>query len=86
MIRSFALSFVVAGCVTSAHATSFSTENKVAFARQAFNDSVLSYNNAREVFPGNIVAGMFSFTAAEFLEIEAEEKRSVPEVSFTSAG
>jgi LemA protein len=61
-----------------------STENKVAFARQAFNDSVLSYNNAREVFPGNIVAGIFTFNAAEFLEIEATEKRAVPEVSFTS--
>ena len=62
-----------------------STENKVAFARQAFNDSVLSYNNAREAFPGNLVAGWFSFTAAEFLEIEAEEKRAVPEVNFTGA-
>ena len=62
-----------------------STENKVAFARQAFNDSVLSYNNAREVFPGNIVAGWFRFNAAEFLEIEAEEKRGTPEVSFTKA-
>jgi LemA protein len=61
------------------------TENKVAFARQAFNDSVLSYNNAREVFPGNLVAGWFSFNAAEFLEIEAEEKRATPEVSFTGA-
>jgi LemA protein len=61
-----------------------STENKVAFARQAFNDSVLSYNNARQVFPGNIVAGWFSFNAAQFLEIEAAEKRSTPEVSFTT--
>jgi LemA protein len=61
-----------------------STENKVAFARQGFNDSVLSYNNAREVFPGNVVAGWFSFNPAEFLEIEADEKRSVPDVSFTS--
>ncbi|MGI9290541.1 MAG: LemA family protein [Gammaproteobacteria bacterium] len=62
-----------------------STENKVAFARQAFNDSVLSYNNGREMFPGNLVAGWFSFSAAEFLEIETEEKRSVPEVSFSGA-
>jgi LemA protein len=62
-----------------------STENRVSFARQAFNDSVLSYNNAREVFPGNFVAGMFNFNAAEFLEIEAEEKRSTPEVSFTAS-
>jgi len=59
-----------------------STENKVAFARQAFNDAVLSYNNAREVFPGNIVAGWFSFMAAEYLEIESATKRSVPSVSF----
>ncbi len=60
-----------------------STENKVAFARQAFNDSVMSYNNAVENFPNNIVAGMFRFDTASFLEIESEEKRAVPEVSFT---
>lgn len=60
-----------------------STENKVAFSRQAFNDAVLNYNNAREVFPGNLVAGWFSFNAAEFLEIESETKREVPEVNFT---
>jgi LemA protein len=59
------------------------TENKVAFARQAFNDSVLSYNNAREVFPGNVVAGWFSFDAAEYLEIEAETMRNAPKVSFS---
>ena len=60
-----------------------STENKVAFSRQAFNDSVLSYNNSAENFPNNIIAGMFRFELASFLEIEAEEKRDVPEVSFT---
>ncbi|MDP6436680.1 MAG: LemA family protein [Gammaproteobacteria bacterium] len=60
-----------------------STENKVAFSRQAFNDAVLNYNNSREVFPGNLVAGWFSFAAAEFLEIESETKREVPEVNFT---
>lgn len=60
-----------------------STENKVAFSRQAFNDAVLSYNNAAENFPNNIVAGMFDFKLATFLEIESEEKRAVPEVSFT---
>ena len=60
-----------------------STENKVAFSRQAFNDSVLSYNNAVENFPNNVVAGMFNFQLATFLEIESEEKRAVPEVSFT---
>ena len=59
------------------------TENKVAFARQAFNDSVMSYNNTAENFPNNILAGMFNFELASFLEIEAEEKREVPEVSFT---
>ncbi len=60
-----------------------STENKVAFSRQAFNDSVLSYNNQVENFPNNILAGMFKFQTASFLEIESEEKRAVPEVSFT---
>lgn len=59
-----------------------STENKVAFARQAFNDSVMGYNNAREVFPSNIVAGMFGFQAAQLLEIEAPEKRAAPQVKF----
>ena len=60
-----------------------STENKVAFARQAFNDSVMSYNNTVENFPNNIFAGMFSFQTASFLDIESEEKREVPEVSFS---
>ena len=60
-----------------------STENKVAFARQAFNDSVLSYNNTAENFPNNIIAGMFRFELASFLEIESDEKREVPDVSFT---
>jgi LemA protein len=60
-----------------------STENKVAFARQAFNDSVLAYNNAAQNFPNNIVAGMFRFESASFLDIEVEAKREVPEVAFT---
>jgi LemA protein len=60
-----------------------STENKVAFARQAFNDSVLSYNNACENFPSNMIAGMFGFNQAEFLEIKEPEKREAPKVSFT---
>jgi len=60
-----------------------STENKVSFARQAFNDSVLSYNNSAENFPNNVIAGMFSFELASFLEIDSEEKRDVPDVSFT---
>ena len=59
-----------------------STENKVAFSRQAFNDSVLGYNNSVENFPNNLIAGFFSFKLASFLEIESEEKREVPEVSF----
>ena len=61
-----------------------STENKVAFSRQAFNDSVLMYNSSAENFPNNVIASFFSFALASFLEIETEEKREVPEVSFTS--
>ncbi|HEX6260358.1 MAG TPA: LemA family protein [Woeseiaceae bacterium] len=60
-----------------------STENKVAFARQAFNDSVLSYNNAAQNFPNSIVAGMFRFDTASFLDIDSAQKREVPEVAFT---
>ena len=60
-----------------------STENKVAFSRQAFNDAVLSYNNKAENFPNNVIAGMFRFELASFLEIQSEEKREVPEVAFT---
>src|SRR5210317_447746 len=58
------------------------TENKVAFARQAYNDSVMTFNTKREVFPNNIIAGMFNFNEAELLEIEDEAKREVPQVSF----
>ncbi len=60
-----------------------STENKVAFSRQAFNDAVMTYNNKAENFPNNVIAGMFRFNLASFLEIESEQKRAVPEVSFT---
>jgi LemA protein len=60
------------------------TENKVAFSRQAFNDAVLTYNNKAQNFPNNIIAGMFNFELASFLEIETPEKREVPEVNFTS--
>ncbi len=60
-----------------------STENKVAFARQAYNDAVMSYNISREQFPGSIVANMFAFQAAEQLAIESETKREVPKVSFS---
>ena len=58
------------------------TENKVAFARQAYNDSVMDYNTLRESFPNNLFAGWFSFGPAELLEIEDESKREVPQVSF----
>jgi len=60
-----------------------STENKVAFSRQAFNDAVLSYNNKAENFPNSIIAGTFRFELASFLEIQSEEKREVPDVAFT---
>ena len=59
-----------------------STENRVAFARQAFNDAVMTYNTATQNFPNNIVANFFAFKAAEFLEIESEEKREAPTVAF----
>jgi LemA protein len=58
------------------------TENKVAFARQAYNDSVMDYNTLRESFPNNFFAGWFNFRAAELLQIEDEAKREVPKVSF----
>jgi len=60
-----------------------STENKVAFSRQAFNDAVLGYNNSVENFPNSVIAGFFSFKLASFLEIESEEMRQAPEVSFS---
>jgi len=60
-----------------------STENKVAFARQAYNDSVMTYNNKREVFPNSVIAGNFDFKPAQLLEIESPEKRAVPQVKFT---
>ncbi len=60
-----------------------STENRIAFARQAFNDEVMFYNTAREVFPSNIIAGMFSFQPAKLLELESPEERKAPTVSFT---
>ena len=58
------------------------TENKVAFARQAYNDSVMDYNTLRESFPNNFFAGWFNCRAAELLEIEDESKRETPKVSF----
>lgn len=61
-----------------------STENRVAFARQAFNDAVMGYNNQREVFPANLLAGTFNFQQAALLGIGEEEahKREVPKVQF----
>jgi LemA protein len=60
------------------------TENKIAFSRQAYNDSVMSYNTAVQSFPGNIVAGMFSFKEGTLLEsTESPEERKAPKVSFT---
>lgn len=60
-----------------------STENKVAFARQAYNDSVMAYNTKREVFPTNIVAGMFNFGPAELFQIEDPAEKQAPKVSFS---
>jgi LemA protein len=60
-----------------------STENKVAFARQAYNDSVMTYNNQREMFPGSLVAGMFNFQQAQLLELDEPAARQAPKVSFT---
>lgn len=59
-----------------------STENKVSFARQAYNDSVMSYNTKREVFPTNIIAGMFNFAPAELFQIENPAEREAPKVQF----
>jgi LemA protein len=59
-----------------------STENRVSFARQAFNDAVMAYNTAREVFPAVLIAGTFQFTAASLLEAETPE-RTAPRVAFS---
>ncbi len=59
-----------------------STENRVAFARQAFNDAVMGYNNTREMFPNSVVAGWFSFQPAKMLDAPPPEKREPPKVSF----
>lgn len=60
-----------------------STENRIAFSRQAFNDAVTLYNTARETFPSVIIANMFGFQAAELFEIEVPEQREAPKVSFS---
>ena len=58
------------------------TENKLAFTRQAYNDSVLGYNNACEVFPNNLMAGLFGFRPAEMLQVAEPADREAPKVSF----
>ena len=59
-----------------------STENKISFARQNYNDQVLFFNNKTEMFPSNILAGMFGFKKEVFFEIEDPQERAVPKVSF----
>ena len=60
-----------------------STENKISFARQAYNDSVMAYNTDREVFPSNLIAGMFNFAPAELFVVDKPEQKDAPKVSFT---
>ncbi|MFH1969433.1 MAG: LemA family protein [Verrucomicrobiota bacterium] len=60
-----------------------STENKVSFARQAYNDVVMSYNIARETFPAVVVANLFGFTLAQLFEITAAQEREAPKVAFS---
>jgi len=60
-----------------------STENKISFARQAYNDSVMVYNTARETFPNNFISGMFNFAAAELFQVENAAERAAPQVKFT---
>jgi LemA protein len=59
-----------------------STENKIAFARQNYNDQALSYNNQTQMFPSSIVAGMFNFAKRDFFQTENAAEREVPKVSF----
>jgi LemA protein len=59
-----------------------STENKIAFARQAYNDETMFFNNKIEMFPSNIIAGMFNFKQAEFFEIESKEEKNAPQIKF----
>lgn len=61
-----------------------STENKISFARQFYNDSVLQYNNQTQMFPSSIVAAMTGFKAGEFFEVSVAAEREAPKVSFTS--
>jgi LemA protein len=59
-----------------------STENKVSFSRQAYNDAVMAYNTRREVFPTNLIAGPFNFAPAELFVIDKPEQKDAPKVSF----
>jgi LemA protein len=59
------------------------TENRISFARQSYNDQVLFYNNKIQMFPSNIIAGMFAFNKRDFFEIEVAAEREVPKVSFS---
>ena len=61
-----------------------STENKISFARQAYNDSVMVYNTARETFPNNFISGMFNFAPAELFQVDNAAERQAPQVKFTS--
>ncbi|MFO0907863.1 MAG: LemA family protein [Isosphaeraceae bacterium] len=60
-----------------------STENKIAFSRQAYNDAVMQYNTARETFPNVVVANFLNFTEARLFEVESEKERQAPKVSFS---
>ncbi len=60
-----------------------STENKISFSRQFYNDSVYGLNNKIEMFPSNMIAGMTGFQQSEFFEVEAPAEREAPKVSFT---
>lgn len=60
-----------------------STENKISFSRQFYNDTVLRYNNQTQMFPSNVVAGMAGFKSAEFFEVTVAEEKNAPKVSFT---
>ena len=60
-----------------------STENKISFSRQYYNDSVLKFNNKTQMFPSNVIAGMFGFKSGEFFEVTEAEQREAPKVSFS---
>jgi LemA protein len=63
-----------------------STENKVSFARQFYNDTAMKFNTRVQSFPTNAVAGMFGFSQAEYFEVESKEEREAPQVRFGEAG